>query len=134
MKQNVALIETYILDVHSPFDSSEFVPITNHESVQIVKNTLLENEGDYLEGAVELSYNGESIFSKKMDTTDLLLTWQSLIEPLLFSENKQYEIEFLDSMFDVKIQVSGDNYIIFITTYHNQNEIKHKIIPIHIYK
>lgn len=95
MKQNLALMETYILNIQSPFDSLEFVSITNQKTVQFAKNTLLENEGDYLEGSVELSYN--------MDTTDLLLMWQTLMEPLYFPENKKYEIEFLDSIFDVKI-------------------------------
>lgn len=52
--------------------------------------------------------------------------WQTLMEPLYFSENKQYEIEFLDSIFDVKIQVSSEDYIIFISTYHNENETKRK--------
>lgn len=127
-------METYILNIQSPFDSLEFVAITNQKSIQLVKNTLHENEGDYLEGAVELSYNGESIFSKNMDTTDLLLTWQTLIEPLYFPENKQYEIEFLDSIFDVKIQVSGEDYIIFISTYHNENETSRKTIPKHVYR
>lgn len=64
MKQNLALMETYILNIQSPFDSLEFVSITNQKAVQFAKNTLLVNEGDYLEGSVELSYNGESIFSK----------------------------------------------------------------------
>mgnify|MGYP001268911191 FL=1 len=64
MKQNLALMETYILNIQSPFDSLEFVSITNQKTVQFAKNTLLENEGDYLEGSVELSYNVVSIFSK----------------------------------------------------------------------
>lgn len=118
MKQNLALMEIYILNIQSPFDSLEFVSITNQKTVQFAKNTLLENEGDYLEGSVELSYN--------MDTTDLLLMWQTLMEPLYFPENKKYEIEFLDSIFDVKIEVSGEDYIIFISTYHNENETKRK--------
>jgi len=61
-----------------------------------------------------------------METTDLLLTWQTLIELLQFPKNKHYEIEFLDSIFDIKLQVSSKDYIILISTYHNENETKRK--------
>lgn len=63
-----------------------------------------------------------------METTDLLFTWQTLIEPLQFPKNKHYEIEFLDSIFDIKLRVSSKDYIILISTYHNENETKRKKI------
>lgn len=44
-------IETFISDICSDIENPVFLPITNSDSVQLVRHTLNENNNDYLEGA-----------------------------------------------------------------------------------
>jgi hypothetical protein len=77
-------IETFISDIRSDIENPVFLPITNSDSVQLVRHTLNENNNDYLEGGISFIYDSEAILVKEMLTTDLLITWQSLIEPIFF--------------------------------------------------
>jgi len=59
-----------------------------------------------LEGGISFLYDSEVILNKEMETTDLLFTWQSLAEPLLFPDEREYRVELLDSLYEIRIEAS----------------------------
>jgi len=50
-------IETFISDISSDIENPVFFPITNSDSVQLVRHTLNENNNDYLEGGISFIYD-----------------------------------------------------------------------------
>ena len=108
-----------------------FLPIDNVGAIQLAEHTLEENENDYLEGAIVLTYNSEIIFSRQMETTDLLLTWQSLVQPLLKTRLRetQYSIFILDSLYDVELFEEELNFRIEVSNFAIENETFSYTIP-----
>ena len=64
----------------------EFLSINDPLAKQAARLILKDNEEDYLEGCITATYNSEVIFTQDFETTDLLLTWQTIIAPLLINE------------------------------------------------
>lgn len=126
-------METFISDIRSDLDNPVFLPITNSDSVQLVRHTLNENNNDYLEGGISFIYDSEAILVKEMVTTDLLITWQSLIEPILFPQKKKYCVELLDSLYEIQIEEIGEGYTFSIKETYNDSEWISKEIPIKEY-
>lgn len=123
-------IETFIKDENSNNENeSSFLPITNLNSVKLVNNILHENEGDYLEGAISLIFDSEIILSENMETTDLLFTWQTVVEPILVPNKKNHEIVLLDSLYEVKLLLVDDGYIFHRRRLHENCEVMSKVIP-----
>lgn len=124
---------TWIKDITQDNLGIQLKSIDNLASVSVVNQILVENENDYLEGSIELVTNSEIILSKEMETTDLLFTWQTMIELLLVPNEKQYKIELLDSTIEVNLIVEGMNLIIKVQdttdTYKNSYTL-----PVNEYK
>ena len=90
----VNTIKNFISDICSDIENPVFLPITNLDSIQLVRHTLNENNNDYLEGGISFIYDSEAILVKEMVTTDLLITWQSLIEPILFPQKRNIVLSY----------------------------------------
>ncbi len=95
-------VNTLIKDLEI-MNKASFLSIDDPLSINLANKTLVENDHDYLEGAIRLEYNSEIILTEDMETTDLLLTWQDLIQPILTPCDKKYEITILDSLYEVDL-------------------------------
>lgn len=122
-------IETLIKDTNINIGhKSTFLSINNPLSGDLVNQTLDENDHDYLEGAIRLKYSSEVILHENMETTDLLFTWQTLVEPILTPGNKEYEISILDSLYEVKILTNNSGFTFCINnTSSKDNQISNTI-------
>jgi len=118
------IIDTLINDptFNHVVGKSVFQSINEPSSINLVEQVLIENEDEYLEGAIELIYNSKAILSKDMETTDLLFTWQTMIEPLLIPEDKEHRIVLLDSSFGINLTKEESGYIIRVLETHEEVE------------
>ncbi|WP_243293121.1 hypothetical protein [Bacillus sp. FJAT-47783] len=126
-------IETFIRDISSDENEPLFLPITNTDSIELVNHTLHENDYDYLEGAISLTVDSEVILSKSMETTDLLFTWQTLIEPILAPNEKDYRIALLDSLYEVELSLVNDGYVFARKKLDESCEVISKVVPKKVY-
>lgn len=127
-------IETFLINVHSDRLNPSFLSIGNEDSVQWAQNTLDENDQDYLEGGISFIYRFEVLLEKEMETSDLLITWQSLIRPILFPREKSYSVELLDSPYIIHLEEVGEKYLFRITTHFDHSEWVSEPILIQEYK
>ncbi|AYV71839.1 hypothetical protein M1D49_19530 [Bacillus sp. PK3-056] len=123
-------IETLIKDININIgNKSTFLSINNSLSADLVKQNLDENDHDYLEGAIRLVCNCEVILTENMETTDLLFTWQTLVEPILTPEKKEYEISILDSLYEVKLLTNNSGFTFCINNISNKDKQISNTIP-----
>ncbi|WP_175444223.1 hypothetical protein [Alkalicoccus daliensis] len=109
-------METLILDSETAAASPAptYLPIDNPSAVHLVNQTLEENDNDYLDGAIQLAYNGEVILNEELNTSDVLYTWQTLVEPILKPGDKECSIILLDSVCDVKLHSNSLGFTVSI--------------------
>ncbi|MFS0656876.1 hypothetical protein [Bacillus sp. 179-C3.3 HS] len=104
-------IETLVKDINiHKGNNPTFLRFDHPRSADLVNQTLNENEHDYLEGAIRLEYNSELILTENMETTDLLFTWQTLVEPILTPGHHEYDISILDSLYEIKILTNHSGF------------------------
>lgn len=122
-------VETFIKDLNSSEVGVNFISIDDSSSSHLAMQTLEENDHDYLEGTICLEFNAKPILTRDMETTDLLFTWQTLVEPILTSGNKEYEISILDSLYEVSLLNTGTGFIFQITDQLSKNTCNSNEIP-----